>query len=192
MSDIWTRARCDARNLRRRLEAGNTAPAAIINAALADAGLFCHPVAPGDGLLGGAHAVLNRELDAIWIRADAPDDAAAFLVAHELAHFHLHPEYSTSPEYEGATDTGDTNETGAFLIGYGPCERRETEANAWARELLLPATIARIAFFDGGQSAAEIAARFSVPLSVAVRQLQASALPESAPCTESETRAAPA
>ncbi len=183
MSDIWTRARCDARDLRRRLMGDNPADAdAIVIAALADAELTVCAVPPTDALLAGSHAVLDREIGAVWLRTGVPTATAAYLIAHELAHFHLHLDYTASQEYEGATDGDTPGESGAFLIGYGPRERRETEANAWAQELLLPAQVARAAFFDGGESAAQIAARFGVPLAVVLQQLQTPALPDTPVC----------
>ena len=89
MSDVWTRARQSALALRHRLfgDAADTAESpAIIAAALADAGLSLHLRPPGDSLLAGSHAVLDRQFDAIWVRGDLPLATRAVLVAHELAH----------------------------------------------------------------------------------------------------------
>ena len=142
MSDIWTRARCAARDLRRRLVADNCVnAAAMIAVALADAELGHYFLPPGDGLLAGAHAVLDRESDAVWVRSDVPDALAAFLVAHELAHFHLHPEYSASQEYEGATDDETGEIGGVFWWAMAPANgakprRTLGRENCFCREML--------------------------------------------------------
>lgn len=200
-SDVWTRARQSAIALRHRLRGddADTANAdAVIGAALADAGLSLHSRLPDDSLLAGSHAVLDREFDAIWVRQDLPPATRAVLVAHELAHYHLHPEYTTSGEYEGTTD--DDAQQGSFLVGYGPRERRETEANVFARELVLPSSVVRRCFYEDGQTAPEIASAFGVSQSVVFRQLQIGAVsapvslepsvPEPLPLDDSQREAA--
>ncbi|MBC8136157.1 MAG: UvrD-helicase domain-containing protein [Fibrella sp.] len=173
MSDVWTRARRSALSLRHRL-LGDTAEIAdsdtVITTALAEAGLSLHPRPPGDSLLAGSHAVLDRVSEAVWVRQDLPLATRAVLVAHELAHHHLHPEYTTSGEYEGTTE--DDTQSGTFLVGYGPRERRETEANVFARELVLPSHVVRGCFYEKKQTAPEIASAFGVSQSVVFRQLQ--------------------
>ena len=179
MSDIWTHARQAARTHRAHLQLSDDATATeTIAAALANAGLCHELLAPGDALLSGAHAVLDRDSDAVWVRDDVPAAPRAYLVAHELAHFHLHPEYTASDEYEGATES-DAEGAGAFLVGYGPRERRESEANVWARELILPAHMAHRLFFREDVTAPQITDRFGVPLGVVLKQLQTADAPVS-------------
>ncbi|MBC7806307.1 MAG: UvrD-helicase domain-containing protein [Akkermansiaceae bacterium] len=201
MSDVWTRARQSALALRHRLlgdEADTADSPAIIDASLADAGLSLYLRPPGDSLLSGSHAVLDRESDAVWVRRDLPPVTRAVLVAHELAHYHLHPEYTTSGEYEGTTE--DDTQSGTFLVGYGPRERRETEANVFAREFVLPSGVARRRFYDGNQTAPEIAGAFGVSQAVVFKQLQIGAItvpilpesttPEPLPLDDSQREAA--
>ncbi len=200
MSDVWTRARQSALALRRQLfgdDADKADARAVLVAALADAGLGLHPRPPGDSLLAGAHAVLDRLSDAVWVRGDLPPATRAVLVAHELAHHHLHPEYAASGEYEGTTE--DDAQSGTFLIGYGPSERRETEANVFARELVLPSGVARRCFYEEGRTAPEIAEAFGVSQAVVFRQLQTGTIaaptseataPEPLPLDDSQRAAA--
>ena len=152
MSDIWKQARQAAMALRYQLlgEAADTAPAdTLIKAALREANLSIYLLEPTDSLLAGAHAVLVRDLDAIWVRRDLLPAHRFLLIAHELAHYYLHPEYITSDEYEGGINEEEGGNTN-FLVGYGPRERRETEANVFARELALPSHVARRRFYEQG------------------------------------------
>lgn len=55
--------------------------------------------------------------------------------------------------------------------GYGPREQRETHANVFAREFLLPATEAKQLFETEGLKAPDIAARLGVPLGLVHQQL---------------------
>ncbi|GAB4462105.1 MAG: hypothetical protein OHK0029_28330 [Armatimonadaceae bacterium] len=170
----WREARETARRLRGSLlgdEAEHLTPAErLVTSALKAAGLRCQPRKPGDPLLSGAHAVLDTEVRAVWVRADAASTDRAVFVAHELAHLHLH---HTAAE-EGFCHCGEPDfaETDMFLsTGYGPRQRRETEANVFAREFLLPAPVANRAFCDG-LSARQIASRTGLPLSLVFQQLE--------------------
>jgi superfamily I DNA/RNA helicase len=77
--------------------------------------------------------------------------------------------------------------------GYGPKERREREANVFAREFLLPAAILRCWYLSDGLNLFKIAAVVGLPPSMVAQQLAYALLtvetsePESALITEDET-----
>ena len=180
-SDPWTTVREEARLRRAALlgdsHEGGAAPAAeaAVQAALRQAGFRIRLRPPSDALLSGAHAVLDREVNTIWLRADVPAEERRVLIAHELAHLFLHHDHA-DVEDEGCQcyeQDVDANAEGEALVGYGPRQRRETEANVFAREFLLPAPLAR-RLFEGGADAHAIARRVGVSPSLAFAQLEAS------------------
>ncbi|MBC8102437.1 MAG: UvrD-helicase domain-containing protein [Cytophagales bacterium] len=174
----WSAARGAARESRLRADAATGDPcgtAAALTAALDAAALRPRPRLPHDALLHGAHAVLDSEAQTVWYRADAPPDQRALLLAHELGHFHLH---QTSPDHDAlcrCCDEADLDEDpGLAAVGYGPRQRRESEANVWAREFLLPVPLAHHLFHGEGMSARAIATSLDLPPGVVLAQLGAS------------------
>jgi superfamily I DNA/RNA helicase len=139
----------------------------LLSSALRSAGLRIFPRRPNDPLLSGAHAVLDTEARAVWIRADAPPTDRRVFVAHELAHLHLHENGSLCHCQE--CDFADPE--AILAVGYGPRQRRETEANVFAREFLLPITTAR-RLFEGGEDARGVGARLGLPLPLVFAQLE--------------------
>ncbi|MGC4046406.1 MAG: ATP-dependent helicase [Armatimonas sp.] len=164
-SAAFARARIAARAV--RLEHPN------VEVALRAEGLKVRSRPPGDALLSGAHAVLDVEAERIWIRADAKGAERALILAHELGHVKLH-----HSEADSRCDEGDLEEDPAsgLSTGYGPRQRREAEANVFAREFLLPADEAQ-ALFASGLDAPAIASKLSLPESLVYSQLAASPLP---------------
>lgn len=166
---IWHEARSAARTLRAALgirDTDNASAEQVIGAALRAASLRCLPRRPTDPLLSGAHAVLDTEAEAVWVRADVPAPERRVLVAHEIAHFHLHEKGQLCHCREA--DFADPDTT--LPVGYGPRQRRETEANVFARELLLPSGVAR-RLFDTGQDARTIATQLGLPSPLVFAQL---------------------
>jgi hypothetical protein len=161
----------------------------LLRAALQTAGLRCRFRSPGDALLSGAQAVLDGEAQTIWVRADLTPEACRLVIAHELGHLWLHHDAEpTDPAApDGAVagcchccaaddfDAGDAEDAAAartmLLVGYGPRERREAEANLFAREFLLPLPLVRAWFWDEELCASDIAARVGLPLGSVVSQL---------------------
>jgi superfamily I DNA/RNA helicase/Zn-dependent peptidase ImmA (M78 family) len=189
----WTplrrRARAHFERLRAHLpDDGLPLPTAeaILEAAAAETGLARQPLPPGDSLLAGAHAVLDRDMGCIWYAQDdtIPRTRQRFAQAHEFAHYWLHP----GPCHCQPDDSLDTlfiDPTSlSFQIaqGYSPAERREKEANLFAAELVLPAPLLRRAYREYGWDAARIAAYVGVSEACALSQLcEALLLPEEAP-----------
>ena len=139
----------------------------LVSAALEKAKLRCRLRPPQDPLLSGAHAVLDPELQTVWVRSDAPAPERRVLIAHELAHFHLHE----GGKLCHCAESDFAEPESMRSVGYGPRQRRETEANVFAREFLLPAPEARRLFAEEGYDARALAARLGLPVGVVFAQL---------------------
>ena len=117
----------------------------VIAAGVRYCGLTVIPLEPTDPLLAGAVAVLDRDLHTIWVSQARSPESARFDIAHELAHWALHPSDPLTSECtveasdaEVPVPYGDT-----YIMGYSPAQRREVDANAFAAELLLPSPLVR-------------------------------------------------
>ena len=143
-----------------------------LDAAQEDSGLQVTPVAASDPLLSGAFAALDRDIEAIWYDANncLPLRRPAIL-AHEFGHFYLHPDLRADScgEYD-APDSLFSNYA-QVAVGYSPAERRESEANQFAAEFLLPSPALRHAFLMEKRPASEIAACVGVSESLVLSRL---------------------
>lgn len=134
-------------------------------------------VAPDSILLDGARAnyvaAADPEPAKILCANDLDDRDKNFCLAHEFAHHRLHSEAGscnhddidewTPAEPEGsAVGEGDA---------YSPKQRREAQANLFARELLLPRDKLRARFLAGGVTAAQLGAELRVPDNLVLQQL---------------------
>lgn len=155
----------------------------MLMAAAKETGVERAPVRPGDTLLAGAHAVLNRDYPIVYYAQGAGVSAEQqrFAQAHEYAHYWLHPEL----DYDAclAADDGQMllsldqrTPDRQFETGYGPAERRESEANLFAAELLLPAHVLREGFIKHGWRADRIAAHTGLTETCVLTQLASSLL----------------
>lgn len=137
---------------------------------------------PGDdALLDGAEALYSREQQRIYYSAATDPFLALFHVTHEYAHHWLDEIFSTCRG-------DDLNPTTPFepemsLVGesdaYSPKERREAQANLFAREFLLPRSKLRRQCAQVVFSAENIANRVGVPIDLVMQQLaDALLLPE--------------
>jgi superfamily I DNA/RNA helicase len=167
VADPWKRARRLARTYRAQLALDGAGSDALLDAAIAAEGLKLRPRPAGDALLFGALAVLDPEAKTIWLQAGLPDPERRLILAHEIGHCRLHH----APEDCRCDDTDlDDAEAGGLPAGYGPRQRRETEANAFAREFLLPVDDAR-ARFAAGDDAHALARRLGLPRALVFAQL---------------------
>lgn len=150
----------------------NTA-AALLDAATALTGIERQGVAEDDPVLCGAEAILEPSTPAIFYKKSVSPEQAAFYQAHEFGHHWL--DSST-----GACTGRDIDEAmpeervplGIQRIeGYGPRERRECQANVFAREFLLPSHEARRLFVEERLTAATIAERLGLPPGLVQQQL---------------------
>lgn len=146
----------------------------MLAAAERDTGVRRAPVPGGDPLLDGGDAVYDPQTRRIWYRADVDSALAAMYQAHEYAHVWLgHADGAHCNERDLDSEEPDERvPLGVHLVqGYGPKERRERDANVFAREFLLPTDLLRSWFTDEGMSASAIAARLGVPVGVVHHQL---------------------
>ena len=157
---------------------GNSSAIALLDAAAYITGVECERVPAGDALLYGGEAVLDREAGVIWYNADIEPELTVFYRAHEYAHFWLDGDSAicTQPDVD-AEASEDCVPIGMQRVeGYGPEERREREANVFAREFLLPANTLQQWYIIDGLPAKEIAARVGVLEGMVLHQLSRSLL----------------
>ncbi len=127
-------------------------------------GLVRIPLASGDPLLYGAQATLDDGF--IYYNAEIESRLALYYQAHEFAHHWLHNGGSLcSDEDVDYTDSEDKSLYGEWRIeAYGPHQRREMEANVFAREFLLPGDELRRLYIGENLNAAQIASRLGLKL----------------------------
>jgi superfamily I DNA/RNA helicase len=148
----------------------------------ANLNLAIEQVAPTYSDLGGGSAVLQREQQFIYVSTtlNAWSDEFCGLVAHELGHYYLDESKAQTTVAHLSTLFGSEGSPGVMKVeAYGARERQELQANIFARELLLPRTVARHLAISG-KGPKEIARHLGIPLEFARQQmLDALLLPES-------------
>ncbi len=191
--DAFDKVRLVAREIHRQVRDRLPTDASsidLVNAVAADVQLELWPLDPSDTLLNGALAVLARRDGAIYHVNNLPPDELAVLVAHELAHFHVHVTQGATSCSKDDVDVSAPNEVSPVgadrVAGYGAKERRELQANVFARELVLPQPQARALYLEQMKTPTVIAAEFALPLAV-VRQQLIDALLIPAPSTAEQT-----
>lgn len=177
-SDIRAQAR--RRHLEVRRFAGQAAPhlagaelstAQLLSYAETMTGIVRVPLASGDPLLYGAQATLDDGF--IYYNAETEPWLALYYQAHEFAHHWLHKDNSSCAKAD--VDFAASEDKSLYGVNrieaYGPQQRRETEANVFAREFLLPANVLRQWFIGENLNAAQIAARAGVGLDFTLHAL---------------------
>ena len=195
VTDLRSLARERAAHLRAIFN-GNVRAEAILAAAERETGVSRVPLAAGDVLLDGGDAVYDPEPRLIWYNRDVDPGLAAMYQAHEYAHLWLgHSGLSHRNARDLDPESPDEPvPLGVHRVeGYGPKERRERDANVFARELLLPTDLLRQWFIEEGLDAVEIAERVGVPLGVVYHQLAYAVLvgdlPRAEPRSAAQSRA---
>jgi DNA helicase-2/ATP-dependent DNA helicase PcrA len=146
---------------------------AIIAAAVDHLGLELVWLPPGDPALKSARALFDEQSGTICCENTGDQAARALLVAHEIGHVRVHAGSSNCD----ASDIDPSRSTEAAPVGlqrvedYGARERRELQANVFARELLLPRETARRLHVDERLSAASIIRQTGLPKSLVRQQL---------------------
>ncbi|MFL6227347.1 MAG: UvrD-helicase domain-containing protein [Pyrinomonadaceae bacterium] len=122
-------------------------------------------------MLYGAQATLDDGF--IYYDAETTPWLALYYQAHEFAHHWLHNGGSLcSGEDVDFTDSEDKSLYGEGRIeAYGPHQRRETEANVFAREFLLPGDELRRLYLEEDLNAEQIASRFGLALDFVLHSL---------------------
>jgi len=168
-------------------------PDALVDAAIAALDLELFVLEPGDPALKGSQALYDDQAGHILCdKAELPADRA-LLVSHEIGHARLHGG-STSCH---ATEIDPTRSTETAPVGldrvddYGARERRELHANVFAREFLLPRSLAKGLFLSQKRSARDIAGKTGLPLNLVRQQLFDALLLPEVPANQCEPPASP-
>lgn len=161
----------------------------ILRHAQAETGIFAEAVGEGDVLLAQAHAVLDRRKESIWYDATLPSERLWLVLAHEFAHYWLHPDLERDQcQSEETLEQWVHPDTQSGAVGYSPLERREREANLFAVELLLPTPVLRQVVLEKGWTVDKLVKQTGLPEQVVlVQMLQAVLLPPQSEAEESAT-----
>lgn len=147
----------------------------LVRAIAKNLDLELYPLDPDDPLLAGTFAVLERNDGAIYHVNNVSEQDLAVLIAHELGHQCIHTNESltncTQSDVDG-TATSEASPVGADRVaGYGAKERRELQANVFARELLLPQPFVRDFYLNSAVTPIQIANNFGLSLALVRQQL---------------------
>jgi superfamily I DNA/RNA helicase len=185
--DAFETIRIIAARLHGELVAGGVnplEPLSLVNAAIQHLALELTFVEPGNVVLKGARAVFDGQSGTICAEDTGADADRALLVGHEIGHSVVHAKSSCCSE----DDIDPSRSTESAPVGlqkvedYGVRERRELEANVFAREFLLPRVVAKRLYVNEGNSAAEICEATGLPVPLVRQQLlDALLLPETTP-----------
>lgn len=136
-------------------------------------GIDVEPTAPGAAMLNGGRATFIAADDLILHENVGSLFEKAFLVAHEIGHVALgdDPDDEPAPTLDPARAAEPSPVGIDRVVDYGRRQRREVQMDLFARELLLPRSVARDLHVAGGLSASEIAAKLGAPFEVVAQQL---------------------
>lgn len=178
--DAFALARVKARALRERVGMGMRSAIDVVTQALTEEGYGITLEPPASVNLRGDDAQLRRDFSTVLVRNDVPLERRALLAAHELGHLVLHRPQDCCEL--GSSGIGAGSRALSRVETYGPRERRELQANVFAREFLLPREEARRLFVGECLPASEIAQRVGMPIGEVRRQLlEALLLPDRQP-----------
>ena len=148
-------------------------PLAFVSAAANHLDLEIAFLSGADPALKGARALFDEQSGMICCEEAGEMGDRALLIAHEIGHVKVH----TGSTICEANDIDPSRSTEAVLVGlqrvedYGARERRELQANVFAREFLLPRASASRLHVDRGLGATAIAKRTGLPLALVRQQL---------------------
>ncbi|MBU1057867.1 MAG: UvrD-helicase domain-containing protein [Proteobacteria bacterium] len=148
-------------------------PLSLIQNAVAHLDLELVWLPEGDPGLKGAHALYDDQAGTICCEEVGDPVTRALFVAHELGHSELHAGSAACNK----SDIDPSRSIEAAPVGlqrvedYGALERRELQANVYARELLLPREFARELHLEQDLTATAIVDRTKLPLALVRQQL---------------------
>ena len=148
-------------------------PTLLVAAAIGKLELELYLLEPGDPALKGAHALFDEQSGTVCCEAVEDPGDRALLIAHEVGHARVHAGSSSC----SASDVDASRSTEAAPVGlqrvedYGVRERRELQANVFAREFVLPRSLARRLYVDEGMGATDISERMGLPKNLVRQQL---------------------
>jgi len=169
-------ARQVAAELHAGLVASGVDPWSPYDFAVAEAkrrGIDVESTAVGAAILNGGRATFIAADDLILHERAGSRFEQAFLVAHEIGHVELgdDPGGEAAPTIDPARAAEPSPVGMDRVVDYGRRQRREVQMDLFARELLLPRTVARALHVDQGLSASAIAAKLGAPFEVVAQQL---------------------
>lgn len=173
--DTWIEIRrqameCHAQALRKTN--GDRRASALIQAALEEADLEVRRFVPGTTFGKGVLGVLERSAGLVNVANDRSPADEAVVIAHEIGHFHLHPDPTSEVTISDGGLGGDPIETGAAKVeGYSPRERKEVQADVFAGEFLCPSAWVRDEFIVHNRRPSQIAAALGLPYSLVMNQV---------------------
>ena len=139
-----------------------------------DLGITVETCAPGAALLDGGRAYFDPDLPLIVHETEGSPFDQAFLVAHEIGHAEL-GDGEEGPEPATYIDPARTSEAAPVgmdrVVDYSRRQRREVQMDLFARELLLPRSVAFDLHVAQGQTCSNIAARLGAPFEVVAQQM---------------------
>ena len=148
-------------------------PLELVEAAIRRLDLELFWLARGDPALRGSRALLDEQSGSVYCEAVDDPSERALLVAHEIGHACVHGTSSLC----GVDDIDPSRSTEAAPVGlqrvedYGVRERRELQANVFAREFLFPRALARRLHLDEALGASAIADTAGLPKNLVRQQL---------------------
>lgn len=169
-------ARQVAAELHARLVASGADPWSPYDFAVAEAkrrGIDVEPTAAGAAVLNGGRATFVAADDLILHESASSAFEQGFLVAHEIGHVELGDDTDSEPALTiDPARPAEPSPVGMDrVVDYGRRQRREVQMDLFARELLLPRTVARALHVDQGLSASAIAEKLGAPFEVVAQQL---------------------
>jgi len=173
----FQRAREQAQATREELAPGKAATAVTARDLLESVedklSLAIEPVDSSYPDLCQGSAVLQREQKFIYVSKKYPvwEEAFCGLVAHELGHWFLDPVKAPSTVAYLDTLFGIDGSAATMKVeAYGARERQELQANVYARELLLPRSLARNLAFSG-KGPSKVSEELGIPLEFVRQQM---------------------
>lgn len=146
-------------------------PYAFAKAEAERRGFDVEVAAKGAAVLDGGRAVFVAR-DSLILHEDAGTPfEQAFLVAHEIGHAELGDDSDPAREIDPARPAEAAPVGLDRVVDYGRKQRREVQIDLFAREFLLPRSVARRLHVDEGFSASAIAERLGAPFDVVAQQL---------------------
>lgn len=134
-----------------------------------------------DPALKGAQASFDGQTGIIFCENSGSNADKSILVAHEIGHEQIHIDSASCSE----ADINPSQSIESAPVGlqkvedYGARERRELQANVFAREFLFPRTLAKKLYLDERKTTSEIARITGLPINLIRQQvLDAILLPE--------------
>ena len=174
--DAFEPIRKSAARLHERIVAAGTDPAdtaALIAAAVAHLDLELVWLERGDPALKNARAVFDEQSGTVCCETAGDFIDRNLLVAHELGHAQVHASSSacTTDDIDPSCSTETTPIGLQRIEDYGAKERRELQANVFAREFLLPRSLAHRLHIDEAMTASGISSCTSLPKALVRQQL---------------------